>query len=750
MLLAAPGLARADDVATQVVVRFDEAVPRFQQDAALAGAGLVRVDEIPALDVVVARASGARAAAGAAARLDGLPAIEYAARDGEARVALEPNDPEYAVLHWPIARTELERAWDVELGDAATTIAIVDTGVNPVADLGGKLLPGHDFANGDADPADDHGHGTSVAGVAAAVANNGVGAAGVCSGCRILPVKVLGADGSGSWAAIAAGIVWAADQGAEIVNASLGGQYGAQVLEDAVRYATDRGALVVLAAGNSGSTDPNACHPTSGQCGGYPAYYATTNPGILSVGATDWNDALYSFSNRGPWVRVAAPGCLHSTTKDGGYATACGTSLAAPVVAGIAGLLESWDPSLTNLQLKSAIEAGADMVAGLDVATGRVDAYAALVAAGYTTAPPASTALPALSGSAEAGATLAATPGAWSGGPATYSYAWQTSATGSSWTAVAGETGSTYVVRAADVGRRVRVLVTASNPFGRVSAASAAAGPVAARTVSPAPAPPPAGGGGGGGGPRDLGVRGELLAGSAVQGASVSLRFTVSGRAGSGLAEGVVLAIDLPATLRLVGAQSNRGAGCAPSTTGVTCHLDTIWPGVEGSVLVSAAVLGSGAVAVTARVTARSQDASPADDATTVHVPASAAPSPSPPAAPPTAPGRPAPVPAPLLAGRAAVGGVLRAAVPPVAGRVAYQWQVRLVAPTRSTSSSGGGRRVVWRWFDLAGEHGAALRLRPRLAGKAVRVVVVARTGTGVVRLASRARTVLGSATRAR
>jgi subtilisin family serine protease len=386
--LAAPGLARANAAGAHVVVRFEEAVPRFQQDAALAGAGLVRVDEIAPLDVVVARAAGAHAAASAAARLDALPAVDYAGRDGEARALLLPNDPEYGVWRWPAARTQLERAWDVTLGGDAATIAIVDTGVSAVPDLTGRLLPGRDFVNGDDDASDDHGHGTLVAGVAAAATNNATGVAGVCSGCRILPVKVLDAQATGTFATIAAGIVWAADHGADVINASLGGQHGAQVLEDAVRYATDRGALVVLAAGNAGSEDPNACHPTSGQCGGYPAYYATTNPGILSVGASDENDALYAFSNRGSWVRVAAPGCVRTTTHGGGYATACGTSIAAPLVAGIAGLLESWKPELTNLELKGAIESGATAVGGLGVATGRVDAYAALLAAGWAPPPP--------------------------------------------------------------------------------------------------------------------------------------------------------------------------------------------------------------------------------------------------------------------------------------------------------------------------------------------------------------------------
>jgi subtilisin family serine protease len=156
-----------------------------------------------------------------------------------------PND---SVIdqQWALRNIRAFEAWDVTTG-GDITIAVLDTGVSPThPDLRNKLLPGYDFFNNDADPSDDEGHGTHIAGVAAAESDNGVGVAGVCWGCKILPVKVLGRRGQGDDATIAAGIRWATDQGARIISMSLGGPEDTQALRDAVAYARERNVLIVL------------------------------------------------------------------------------------------------------------------------------------------------------------------------------------------------------------------------------------------------------------------------------------------------------------------------------------------------------------------------------------------------------------------------------------------------------------------------------------------------------------------------
>jgi subtilisin family serine protease len=213
-----------------------------------------------------------------------------------------------------------------------------------------------------------------VASIAAARTNNGVGIAGVCGRCSIMPVKVLDASGAGSSSTVAAGIGWAAAHGARIINLSAATPTDDPVLDAAIASATAGGATVVLAAGNQGSTDPAA--------GGYPA---ASSPAAIRVAGIDANGALFPWSNHGSWVDIAAPGSLAAAAANGQYYLGVqGTSVAAPFVAGVAGLLLSRDPSLAPAAVKALIVANGQPVAGLDVASGRkVDAYASLLAGGY-------------------------------------------------------------------------------------------------------------------------------------------------------------------------------------------------------------------------------------------------------------------------------------------------------------------------------------------------------------------------------
>jgi thermitase len=275
--------------------------------------------------------------------------------------AIRPNDPGYA-RQWGLVKTRVNEAWSAGRGNGRVVIAVVDTGVSNVADLAGRVLPGHDFVNDDDNAADDNGHGTMAAGVIAAAGYDGKGVAGICWACKILPVKVLDAKGGGGYDKIAAGIRYAADRGATIISLSLGGADDSLLLRDAVAYAGGKGSLVIAAAGNRGSNQPH-----------YPAAI----PSVLAVGGLTQADTRYSWSNYGSWVDVAAPGCNAAQTIKGDISDYCGTSSATPFVAGVAGLLASTDPA------PSAAEIRAALIASKVRPSGRIDALAARQALPY-------------------------------------------------------------------------------------------------------------------------------------------------------------------------------------------------------------------------------------------------------------------------------------------------------------------------------------------------------------------------------
>ncbi len=241
-----------------------------------------------------------------------------------------PDDPQFA-QQWHLKAAGAPSAWDTTRG-AGVTVAIIDTGVAPVDDLDpARLLPGHNFLTGGDDARDDHGHGTHVAGTVAQTTGNGIGVAGMAPLARLLPLKVLGADGSGTSVGIADAIRWAADHGARVLNLSLGGGARSAAMADAVHYARSRGCVVVCAAGNSG-----------GRGVSYPAAYR----GALAVSSVGPKGRLAPYSSYGPEVRIAAPGGDKSQGEQGGvlqetidpssgegvYRWFQGTSMAAPHV----------------------------------------------------------------------------------------------------------------------------------------------------------------------------------------------------------------------------------------------------------------------------------------------------------------------------------------------------------------------------------------------------------------------------------
>jgi thermitase len=268
---------------------------------------------------------------------------------------------------WGLRVAGFTNAWQRTQGAHPVLVGVVDTGVTASSpDLAGLVRPGIDLVNGDNDASDDNGHGTAVAGVIAAHANNGIGGAGACWRCTILPIKVMGANGNGDLATVAAGIVKAADMGAKVIDVSLGGPGGLPELQQAAAYASSKGSLIVAAAGNSGLAVPF-----------YPANY----PNVISVGGSDQSDRLYPWSEHGPWVRVSAPGCNVAPLLHGGYGEFCGTSSATPLVAALAGYLRSVRPQASIPKLIGAIEKTARRPQA-GVAFGRINAAAALKALG--------------------------------------------------------------------------------------------------------------------------------------------------------------------------------------------------------------------------------------------------------------------------------------------------------------------------------------------------------------------------------
>lgn len=339
----------------------------------------------------------------AAQQVASADGVEYAEPNRYRETSVIPNDPSFP-SQWGLTKINCPAAWDRTTGSPNVVVAVVDTGVDlDHPELAALLLPGTDmvdlglnptppngfhfegdFTGRDNNPQDEVGHGTHVAGTVACASNNSVGVAGVTWACRLLPVRVLArivkntdptdVRGVGSTADIAAGIRWAADNGARIINLSLGGTVDTQVERDAVAYAISQGVVVVAAMGNAFEKG----NPTS-----FPAAY----PDVVAVGAIDQSDLRAFFSQTGPHIDLSGPGVgVWSTVWDNGYAQMSGTSMAAPHVSGVAALILSCNPNLTAAQVADILRQTArplrdnpsDPVPNDNYGFGCVDAEAAL------------------------------------------------------------------------------------------------------------------------------------------------------------------------------------------------------------------------------------------------------------------------------------------------------------------------------------------------------------------------------------
>jgi len=394
-LYAAP--PEKDEV--QILVKPKPTMSEAALHALLSAGGAREHGSIPALDVRVIRVP-ARAAEKLMDALQRNKDVEYAEPDHLATAIATANDPHFTNGNqWYLSKIEAPAAWDTTVGSSNVIVAVVDSGVSSShPDITGKVLQGYDFVNKDTDASDDNGHGTAVAGITAASSNNGLGMASVSWNSAILPVKVLGADGSGNYSDMANGITWAADKGARIINLSLGGTSSSITLQNAVNYAWNRNVILVAAAGNNGNNT---------------AFYPAACNNVVAVSATDSSDKRPSWSNFGSYVAVSAPGVsvlsLHGSSS---YAYWNGTSFSSPVTAGVVALMAAANPGLSNAGIVDALLKNSDDIgaAGYDVyyGHGRVNARRA-VAAVVNSVPQDTTAPSVAINSPADGATLAGT-----------------------------------------------------------------------------------------------------------------------------------------------------------------------------------------------------------------------------------------------------------------------------------------------------------------------------------------------------
>lgn len=393
------GLAVATDSYStdRILVRMVEGAAAAA-DTALASAGLSWGEAfalVPGLREV--RLQAGVSVQSALQTLRGLSTVAYAEPDYRVTIDAVPNDGSFGSL-WGLNSTgqiggtadadiDAPEAWDIHRGSGNFVVGVIDTGVDyRHPDLAANIwvnarevagngrdddgngyvddVYGYDFANNDADPMDDNGHGTHVAGTIGAVGNNGVGVAGVNWNVKIAALKFLNASGSGYTSNAVRALDYAVRMGIKITNNSWGGGGASTALSNAIQRAQAAGHIFVAAAGNDASNNDAV--------GSFPANYAFDN--VVSVAATDRNDRLASFSNYGATtVDLAAPGVsILSTTPNNAYATYSGTSMATPHVAGAMALVWDANPNWTYSQVIQRVLTTVDTVSALSgkVATG--------------------------------------------------------------------------------------------------------------------------------------------------------------------------------------------------------------------------------------------------------------------------------------------------------------------------------------------------------------------------------------------
>jgi subtilisin family serine protease len=367
-------------IADQVLVKFKPSLPHELRRMALAAYQSDTITVIPKLNIYQLKIPEYSSVEEMVYLMNMNPFIEYAEPNYIAHITETPNDPlfhlQYALSNSgqmignvpgspqgkESADIHAPTGWEEETGKDSVIIGFVDTGLDfDHPELQNKYFSrGKDFVNNDNDATDDHGHGTHIASIAAAETNNGIGIAGVAWNCKILPAKAMDFMGNGTYSNIIEALRWLADNGAHVINLSIGGDADSAALEDAIKYAYSLGVVLVAAAGND----------SSGVL--YPAAYDLY---CLAVASTDYNDIHASWSNTGPQVDVAAPGerilgCVPTwypaqvwgDFDADPYAYGYGTSSSVPQVAGLAALIKSLKPNLSARDIMNIIRFSADDV----------------------------------------------------------------------------------------------------------------------------------------------------------------------------------------------------------------------------------------------------------------------------------------------------------------------------------------------------------------------------------------------------
>jgi len=555
LALVAPSAAQA----SELIVRFDPDASRAERAAVHRAEGNARViDRIPALGVEVVDLPAGVSPAAEAKGYEQREAVVDAGINGQLRALWTPNDT-YFSRQWNLSAIGMPLAWDRTQGQRAdgtrASVAVIDTGVgyenygaftaaDDLVDAGYDKFPGGrawDYVNNDSHANDDNGHGTHVAGTIAGTTNNARGVAGIAPRAQIVPIKVLSASGSGSYAAVAKGILRAAGYNAagsaveapavDVINLSLGGPRDTSgIVDGALEIAYKRGVTIVAATGNDGLGQVG--YPASGdvaRASGSPYTYE-----VVGVGATGFFDPFRAperapYSNWGTGLDLYGPGgnTAQDRNNDGlrdgilqqtnsqsnpaafGYQSFQGTSMATPHVAGVAALLRAQNPTWTPAQVSARLRSTATSHSGLSAPVLSADAATASTSTPTPTPAPTPTPTPTptppptpapapiptpapapsmitppiANGVARPGAVVTTTSGTWSGAPTSYRYQWQTAVRAEgAWTNATGmgATTHTYTVAVADAGRLLRAVVIAVNGTG-------ASAPATSRTLVVAP-----------------------------------------------------------------------------------------------------------------------------------------------------------------------------------------------------------------------------------------------------------------------
>jgi subtilisin family serine protease len=361
IFLVTPASAQQSSyVPGELIAQIAEGADLARVDAMLAQNGCVRKDIVVEMGLILVSFDPNIHVSDMAAELEAHGDIEFAHPNYLGEGGFVPDDTHFGA-QWhhentgqlggtPGADIESAPAWDITRGDSSVVVAVLDTGIDSDhPEFAGRLLPGFDFHNNDSDPEGDHPHGTWVTGILAANADNAFGVAGVDHSCSILPVKILGRGGAGSTFNLIRGLNFAA--GADVINMSLINFRRNAGLVAALQNAQNAGSVLIACAGNAGIGDADVSFPGS-------------SPLTISVGASDPNDWRASFSGTGSALDVVAPGVAvgpahwNSAMDTLRYISGC--SAATPIVAGIAALLLSVDPTLSHTDIKEILTTTAE------------------------------------------------------------------------------------------------------------------------------------------------------------------------------------------------------------------------------------------------------------------------------------------------------------------------------------------------------------------------------------------------------